>query len=239
MTMAIKYDQVTNTTHCYLGFQSTINEPKTAQPAHLSPGDRLLTLLELVIEKAHDPMLLPALAAGLWIDYMHNVNHDGATMLREIQIDIGLMDSYLQPVQKLIQQPTQFDDVHRKIVVQHGYLTNGLSEFITDLFPATVNAMEVFRGIRHPQQLQPQQPWPGMIVKVMQELDEYIGHMCIRARTELQHHDRMLSRINVYLQVVSSHKSDYKDLVNTIVTCSCTASCSKKLLKKPSEMLPP
>jgi hypothetical protein len=184
-----------------LGFQSNVSTTGATRP---SPGARLITLLEDLTDKAHDPMLLPALAAGLWVEQLHNENYQSGKMLRVIQKDVGLMGSYL-PAQKLIQQPMEFDAVHRNIVSQHAYLTNGMSEFIADLFPSTTNAIKTFRTLRCLQQQQQQQlqgqQTPAF--EIMEELDEYINHMQIRARAELQHHDRMLSRMNVYLQVVS------------------------------------
>jgi hypothetical protein len=123
-------------------------------------------------------------------------------MLREIQSDIGLMDSYLQHPRKLVRPPVDSDALHRKVVTQHGFLTNGMSEFITELFPSTKSAMHTFRVLRsHPQLQQQHQITPE--IEVMEELEEYIDHMHFRAKAELSHHDRMLSRMNLYLQVVS------------------------------------
>jgi hypothetical protein len=206
MSMSMSYDGVANKTCGYLGFQSNHVGATGVRLAKPSLGDRLLTLLTLAKDKAYEPMLLPALAAGLWTECLQSENYRRAVMLREIQSDIGLMDSYLQPVQKLIRQPMEFDAVHRKIVSQHAFLTNGLSEFIAELFPLTKNAMQTFRTFRRnspQQQLQQlgQQAVPSL--EALEELEEYINHMHFRARAELQHNDRMLSRLNVYLQVVS------------------------------------
>jgi len=155
--MALTYNPCTNTTYGYLGFQANahISQEQAAKP---SPGQQLLVRLRLLKDNAGDPMLLPALAAGLWMEYLHDQNYQSGKMLREIQDDIGLMSSYLQTQRKFIKQPMEFDEVHQKIVLQHAFLTNGMSEFVTDLFPSTEKAMRIIRELRCPQQSVQQQP---------------------------------------------------------------------------------
>jgi hypothetical protein len=207
MAMALNYDQSTHTTCAYLGFQGSISTTNEDPPATL--GDQLLTLLFLLINKAENPMLLPALASWLWVEHLQHGNHGSAKALRKIQADIGLMDPYLnqnKPVSKgrstgIAKQPVDFNSIHSKIVLEHGYLTKGMSEFLTDLFPSTRNALAAFRALRFPQSQQPGQQ--SVAYQIQGELEEHVEHMRIRAKAELQHRDRMLSRINVYFQVVS------------------------------------
>lgn len=207
MSMAMTYDHSSNTTCGYLGFQSNIG----TNGARPSPGDRLMAFLRVMKDKAGNPMLLPALAAGLWLEHLHDDNNKSAVKLREIQFDIGLVGSYLRSTKILNPQPTEFDAMHRKIVSQHAFMTNGMSEFITDLVPSTKKAMEALQSFRNSQQvqqrtnhqIQPQGQQDTSALEAMEELEAYINHMHFQARVELQHHGRMLSRINVYLQVVS------------------------------------
>jgi hypothetical protein len=206
MTMVLKYNHSTNTTCGYLGFQVDAQALQGKAASRPSPGHQLLTRLKFLKEKAGDPMLLPVLAAGLWVEYLHNQNYQSGRKLHEVQGGIGLMASFLQPRQSVFKQPIKFDEVHPTILLQHAFLTNGISEFIADLFPSTKNAMQAFRDLRCPPQPQQQQQQPGprnSATESMEELEEFIDHMHIRARAELQHHDRMLGRINLYLQVVS------------------------------------
>lgn len=196
------YSHATGTTCAYLGFQLHKKE-LNARP---SPGVQLLSRLRKLKGKSIDPMLMPALAAGLWVEYLHYGNYQSGKEVREIQNEIGLMPLYFQRQQKFIRQPMRFDEVHQKIVSQHAFLTTGIPEFIADLFPSTKNAMQTFRELRWPQQPQQQRQQQGprdLAIESMEELDDYIDHMQVRARAELQHHDRMLNRMNVYLQVVS------------------------------------
>jgi hypothetical protein len=205
MSMALRHNCQTDTTYGYLGFHSNIGTKAAS-----SPGDRLLKLLKRLKNKAHEPMLLPALAAGIWTEYLHNENHRSAKKLREIQVDIGVVDLYLQPKQKRIQQPIRPDVVHSKIVSQHAFLTNGVSEFLADLFvsiaSATDNgeAFQVSTTSQRPGQHQNQQQRSrNSAIAMTEELSEYVSHMRMRARAEIQHHDRILSRVSMYLQVVS------------------------------------
>lgn len=205
MSMALRHNCQIDTTYGYLGFQSNIGTK-----APLSPGDRLLKLIKRLKNKAHEPMLLPALAAGIWTEYLHNENHRSAKKLREIQLDIGVVDLYLQPKQKRIRQPIRPDVVHSKIVSQHAFLTNGVSEFLADLFlsiaSATDNgeAVQVSTTSQQPgQQQNQQQRSRTSAIAMTEELSGYVNHMRMRARAEIQHHDRILSRVSMYLQVVS------------------------------------
>jgi hypothetical protein len=203
--MALRHDYQTNTTCGYLGFHSNIG---TKVPP--SPGDRLLEVLARLETTTCEPMLLPALAAGIWSEYLHNENHRSATKLREIQNEIGVMDLYLQPKQKRKQLPMRSDEVHSKIVSQHAFLTNGVSEFLADLFvsiaSATNNGEAIQTATNSPQSPKPQNQQQGShtsAIAMTEELSDYVSHMRMRARAEIQHHDRMLSRVSMYLQVVS------------------------------------
>jgi hypothetical protein len=148
MTMAVTYIHATGTTCAYLGFQLHKKEPN-ARP---SPGIQLLSRLKKLKEISIDPMSMPALAAGLWVEYLQYGNYQSGKEVREILNKIGLMPLYFQRQQKLIQQPMRFDEVHQKIVSQHTFLTTGTPACIADLFPSTKNAMQTFRELRWRQQ---------------------------------------------------------------------------------------
>lgn len=209
--MALRHDYQTNTTWGYLGFHSS-TDPKAP-----SPGDRLLKALKLLKTMAQESMLLPALAAGIWSEYLHNENHRSANKLRAIQGELGVVDLYLQPKQEQEQeqernpQPIRSDEVHDKIVSQHAFLTNGVSEFLSDLFVSMASATNDGEAIQTPttvqqpsqQQSQRQQGSHSSAIAMTEELSEYVSHMRMRARAEIQHHDRILSRVSMYLQVVS------------------------------------
>lgn len=115
------------------------------------------------------------------------------------------IDGSLSPT-KVADQPKKFEEVHGKIVLQHAYLTNGMSEFMAELFPSTVRAFERVKIIRFPVLFGQQTPVSRQQkLGLHEELVEYVNHMHVRARSELQHRERMLARLNIYLQVVSLH----------------------------------
>jgi hypothetical protein len=154
-------------------------------------------------------MLLPAFAAGVWVERLQLGNYKGATALRGIQDEIGLMGPYLNQTRQhfsemstgAVKQPIDLNSLHGKIVLQHGYLTSGVSEFLTDLFPSTCDALKEFKTLMYPQPGQLNRNSTAFLME--QELNNYVEHMRIRANTELQHRNRMLDRMNVYFQVVS------------------------------------
>jgi len=201
--MVLNYEKSTNTTSAYLGFESSVGVTEKQPPA--TPGDQLMILLSMFLKKADNPMLLPAFATGIWVEHLQHGNHRSAKALRKIQADIGLMGPYLgqsMPVlnKRLagIVEQVDLNSLHGKIVLEHGYLTNGVSEFLADLFPSTIVALAAFNTFRVPQS-QAQ----SAASNTQSDLDDYVEHMHIRAKAELQHRDRMLSRMNVYFQVVS------------------------------------
>jgi len=207
MSIALTYENTTRTTCAYLGYQSNVGTSNEKSQA--TPGDLLLRLLLSSVNKADHPLLLPAFASGLWVDHLQHGNHGSARALRQIQSDIGLMDPYLKksksgpkkPSPDKVRQLIDLNSIHSKIVLEHGYLTNGVSEFLTSLFPSTREALAVFSALRLPQSHHPSQQ--SVAFQIKGELEEYVEHMAIRAQAELQHRDRMLSRMNVYFQVVS------------------------------------
>ncbi|RYN25189.1 hypothetical protein AA0114_g12719 [Alternaria tenuissima] len=101
-----------------------------------------------------------------------------------------------------VKQPIDLNSLHGKIVLQHGYLTSGVSEFLTDLFPSTCDALKEFKTLMYPQPGQLNRNSTAFLME--QELNNYVEHMRIRANTELQHRNRMLDRMNVYFQVLYS-----------------------------------
>ena len=96
--------------------------------------------LRLLKNKADDPLLLPTLAAGIWMEFLQEQNYQSGKKLREIQDEIGLMSPYLQS-QQIFKQPIKLEEVHQQIISQHAFLTNGMSEFVADLFSSTKKAM--------------------------------------------------------------------------------------------------
>jgi hypothetical protein len=105
------------------------------------------------------------------------------------------MSNYLRQ-QKIVEDTINFDGVHRTLVLQHAYLTNGTSDFVLSLGPATMNAINRIEEYFDKNQT------AGYKYDCA-EIKQYVEHMQVRASTEMQHRQRMLDRITMYLQVVS------------------------------------
>lgn len=197
--MALRYNGGENTTYGYLGYQEGPGGTD-------SPGQRLHRRLKTLSRYAGSPMFLPSLASGMWAEYLYDANNNIRNELRKIQSDIGLMQPYIQGGETSARktrrtaaaagEPVSFDALHQDIVMQHAYLTTGLSEFITDLFLATRNAFRMVKDLRTRKLLH-------YSSAVDTELAAYVEHMDMRAKADVQYQERMLSRINLYLQVVS------------------------------------
>jgi len=187
MAMALSYDPLTNTTNGFLGFQN--------DPPESGFGRLLLTRLKDTATSSGNPLLLPALMYGLWIDALSQENSSVAvTLRREVQDKTGLMDEYLSH-NILTDDPLNYDAVHRTLLVQHAYLTNGIADYVSRLGTALQNALDrlapfcqVIKDSRYDSS----------------DVQDFIEDMNVRAEIQMEHRARMLDRISMYLQVVSS-----------------------------------
>jgi hypothetical protein len=90
---------------------------------------------------------------------------------------------------------SNFDSAHRALIVQHAYLMNGISDFVVSLGPAIAQAL-------------------GMVDSFCaaisncrydrREVMASVEHMQVRASAEMQHRQRVLDRISMYLRVASA-----------------------------------
>lgn len=141
-----------------------------------------------------DPMLIPTLCFGVWVNASQREHARVGSELRKVQQQTGLLSDYLRQ-QRVAEDTVNFDTIHRALVLQHAYLTNSMSGFVTDLGPATMNAIDQAERYMHEHRI-------GDLEYDSTEVREYVEHMQVRAATELQHRQRMLDRITMYLQVV-------------------------------------
>ena len=121
MTLALTFDPVTRGTRGFYGFQMNRNRP--------TPGMELLDMIQHDSNQIEDPMLMPALFYCIWINNIQHQHNSIGREMRKVQKQTGLMSDYLRQ-QKLVENTINFDSVHRKLVSQHAYLTNGLSDFV-------------------------------------------------------------------------------------------------------------
>lgn len=186
MTLALTFDPANRCTTGFYGFN--------IRPNYNTPGLELLDRIQQESDQIEDPMLIPALFYGTWIDAIQLEHSSISLELRKVQEQTGLMSDYLRQ-HRIVEDVMNFDSVHRTLVLQHAYLTNGSSEFVRRLGPATMNAVDRIEEYYENHQ--------SIGYKYdSTEVREYVEHMQVRASTEMQHRQRMLDRISMYLQVV-------------------------------------
>lgn len=187
MTIALTFDPAAQCTTGFYGFNMNPNYDTT--------GVELLVKIQQESDQIEDPLLIPVLFYGTWIDAIQREHGTIGRELRKVQEQTGLMSDYLRQ-HKIVEDVMNFDSVHRTLVLQHAYLTNGSSDFVRRLGPATMIAIDRVEAY-----YENQQP-PGYKYDCT-EVKQYMEHMQVRALTEMQHRQRMLDRISMYLQVVS------------------------------------
>ena len=189
MTLALTFDPANQCTTGFYGFNVRHN--------YATPGMELLFKIQQESDQIDDPMLIPALLYGTWVDTIQREHYSISLELRKVQEQTGLMGDYLRQ-HKIVEDVMNFDSVHRTLVLQHAYLTNGSTEFVRRLGPATLNAIDKIEEFFN--------KTSQTIVAFKYdctEVRQYVEHMQVRASTEVQHRQRMLERISMYLQVVS------------------------------------
>lgn len=224
MTLALTFNVTKRCTSGFFGFQ-------TKQKGH-TPGSELLSLILKNCDRVQDSMLIPALCFGVWVNTSQREHARVGNELRKIQQQTGLLGDYLRQ-HRVVEDTVNFDSIHGALVLQHAYLTNSMSGFVTDLGPATMNAID-----RVEQYIQKQSV--GDFEYDSTEVREYVEHMQIRAATELQHCQRMLDRIALYLQVVR-YSPSYSNKTREGLHAdrnSSTILCNKKSHDKANETLP-
>lgn len=200
ITLALTFDPANQCTTGFYGFNT--------RETFTTPGLQLLSKIRQESNQIEDPMLMPALLYGTLIDNIHRQHNNVSHELREVQKQTGLMGDYLRQ-NKVDQDVMNFDSVHRALVLQHAYLTNGSSEFVHRLGPATMNAIDRIEEFCKNQTV-------GYNYDCT-EVKQYVEHMQIRALTEMQHRQRMLDRISIYLQVVRLYW-DWKQILMRQIT---------------------
>ena len=155
----------------------------------------LFLQIQQKFSQIEDFMFIFALFYDIWIDAIQREHETISMALRKVQNQTGLMDDSLRQ-HRIVEDVMNFDTVHRTLVMQHAYLIKSSSDLVRRLGPATMN------GIDRIEQYYEKNHHVGYRYDCT-EVREYVEHMQVRASTEMQHRQRMLDRISMYLQVVS------------------------------------
>ena len=192
MTLALAFDPVAKTTSGFLGFKMS--------EKHVTPGYRLLVEIRDAASRIQNPMLLPVLMFGIWAEVLRREHGKVSVRLRDVQKKTGMMSDYLRQ-HGVIEDIVNYDTVHQTLVLQHAYLTNGIADFLLAFGPALASGLD--RIERHFRKKQVKKALGPAFAYDSFDIRHYVDHVSVKADTELQHRQRMLDRIGMYLQVVS------------------------------------
>jgi hypothetical protein len=184
-TLALSFDPKERLTTGFLGFQ--------AIKGYATPGVLLLEGIRDAATQIHDPMLIPTLMYDAWLKVLQHEQEKINSRLREVQEQTGLMSDYLRR-QSLAQDSADYSAVHQTLIQQHAYLTNGMADFLSVFAPSLTRYVDKLE--QHLRKVA--SPFPYDSFHIRQHLED----LHIRADADLQHRQRMLDRIGMYLQVL-------------------------------------
>ena len=161
---------------------------------------------------ASHPLLLPISLYWVCSQILRRDMRAVHEKMDKVQSDTGLLKKYLRvngmnipsapgQAEGGAKQSRTHAEIHGDIVEQHALLTRGLSEFTDELGQSCRSALEQLERLE-----QPDQPtaYGGLFFdkKAHLELDRLLTHTEIGTKYELKHRERMLSRVNMQLQVL-------------------------------------
>lgn len=201
MTLVLSYDPKSNITCGYLGYTNTITKPGTAQrPSMLQP---ILADLRSAAQHASHPMLLPILSFGLWCEILRNEFSRVDRKLKRVADDTNLMREYFFGYGENVKKPSKPEDVeaqhsemHQILADQHFYLTGQTGTFIEALSDSATAIFTRVQAIIPNQHVTTFDAGTG--------LKTYLQHVQEGAKVEMKHKERLLSRLDMLLQIVSS-----------------------------------
>jgi hypothetical protein len=126
--------------------------------------------------------------------------------MKEVQTDTGLLDNFLRrernpEAQNTVGQKHAVPDhqrLHQKLVEQHASMTRGLSTFVTDLGVGCHEGLEKVVDIL--------ETWGrASAVLTLADFSEFLEHIDMECKFHLHNRERLMSRVNIQLQVVGVH----------------------------------
>lgn len=171
---------------------------------YVTPGHRLLIEIRDAASRIQILLLLSALIFGIWADVLQREHGNISMRLQNVQKKTGLMSEYLRQ-HGVIEDIVDYDSLHQTLVLQHAYMTNGIADFLLAFGPALASGMD--RVERNFSEKQVKKVLGPAFAYDSFDLRHYVDHVRVEVDTELQHRQRMLDRIGMYLQVVGQHNA--------------------------------
>lgn len=198
--------------------------------------EKVTESLEQVVEAASHPLLLPALICNEWYELMADGNGFVHDIIRnEIQMKTDMMPGYFTSSSKkklmdydevdMTSMHEQYDQIHKAIVEQHAYLSNGLLDFVKSFSDALKQASDRRRGLSEES------------TATEDDVRLYIERLVAKTRVEEDHHERLITKLNMQIQVVCLQKATEKILANGfsyIPSCnSATVASTSRSPRRP------
>ncbi|GAB1310630.1 Magnesium transport protein CorA [Madurella fahalii] len=194
-SLAFNYDPRNRLTRAFLCFID-IHSSESFQAG--APSVRFLEMLQENAAGISQPLLMPLILADVWIElFKLELNH-AENKLVEFQSETQLMDEYLRN-SKIIKKGLEFDQLHKNLVQAHAYLTNGFSEFAEAFGPAICSALDQFQEWLDTGDNNREGVEGRHSTFYLKQSTEIITR---RANDAVARQNRVLDRINAYLQVL-------------------------------------
>jgi hypothetical protein len=156
---------------------------------------------------ASHPLLLPIALYWVCSQILRRDMQSVHQKMEQVQIETGLLKNYLRVdcpkastttatgAEKSTDQAPTLTEIHEVIVVQHALLTRGLAEFTEELGQSCRSTLDDL-------DLLSEQGKIGIDKDAHLELRNLLAHTEISMKYELHHRNRMLSRVDMQLQVL-------------------------------------
>lgn len=238
MTMALSYNPVTRITSGFCGHTCKDVEVSYDPVSHITSGFAgykcqraekapLISNLLQAKSNAYHPMLLPALAFGIFWDRLRGQIKDVRLAMQDVQDKTGLLKDYLKLTniarqgnrgetddpQRAATKPddaqrrgkkahTDYNVLHKRLVEQQARMTNGLADFLSDLGPACRSALSEIGNESSGSDGADDDTNDTEPSIDDDELHTYVQYLHSVAKIELQYRDQLLSRVDMQLKVV-------------------------------------
>jgi hypothetical protein len=147
------------------------------------------------------PLLLPVLIYSAYCSKLRSQLYQVRDQIDTVQRETGQVlkissNGTESATQSEDTSQSTYESLHRILVEQHAKLTNGLSDFITEMGPACENALSTIEVA-------------GLEKMAISEIAHhdvklFVSILLTAARFDLQSRERLLGRVSIQLQVVST-----------------------------------
>lgn len=185
----------------------------TENPDMGDEEDEFLQMLKRLEANAAHPLLLPVLMYSICSNMLRRQLRQVNRKIDDVQKKTGVLDGYLRSgtvnhaaadSQSKKDRP-DYDALHKDLVGEHARLTKGLSDYVGEF---EIAFRRSFQDIE-------KSDFGNLVLNktsAHEELKLFVLRLDIAAKFELQHRERMLSRVDMQLKVVCAFEPRLTDL---------------------------